>query len=183
MGDAFHSVSNIVAGDNITVDTTDPHNPVVSASGGGGGGIESIVPGQNIIVDATDPANPIVTFGGSELPFITIVPDVGMGFFFNADTYIQITAGIITMSAGGESWNFGNDTPLLMPHNVDVPGNLNPVIYGGCIIYDSTLKKMMYSDGLNWLPLGFGTVQSITAGTGIAVDSSDPAHPIVAVSP
>jgi len=58
-------VQSIVAGANVTVDSTDPANPIVSASGGGGSGtVETIVAGTGISVDSTDPANPIVTATG-----------------------------------------------------------------------------------------------------------------------
>lgn len=49
-------VQSIVAGTNVTVDPSDPANPIVSASAG----IESVVAGAGINVDSTDTANPIV---------------------------------------------------------------------------------------------------------------------------
>jgi hypothetical protein len=60
-------VQSIVAGTNVTVDATDPANPIVSATGGGGGTgtVETIVAGAGISVDSTDPANPIVSATGS----------------------------------------------------------------------------------------------------------------------
>jgi len=65
-------VVSVVAGTNITVDNTDPENPVVSATGGG---IESIVAGMNITVDDTDPANPVVSAtAGLDSPGLTGVP-------------------------------------------------------------------------------------------------------------
>lgn len=56
------AVESIVAGTNITVDDTDPANPIVSASGGGGSGtVESVTGTTNRIdVDNTDPDNPII---------------------------------------------------------------------------------------------------------------------------
>lgn len=58
-------VKSVVAGTNVTVDSTDPRNPIVSATGGGGSGVvETIVPGDGIDVDDTDPANPIVSNTG-----------------------------------------------------------------------------------------------------------------------
>jgi len=51
-------VASIVAGANITVDATDPQNPVVT---GENGGVQSVVAGTNITVDNTDPDNPIVS--------------------------------------------------------------------------------------------------------------------------
>jgi len=58
-------VGSIVAGSGITVDDSDPVNPVVSVTGGGGGGIDSIVAGNGINVDNTDPANPVISVTGS----------------------------------------------------------------------------------------------------------------------
>lgn len=52
-------VQSIVAGDHVTVDSTDPANPIVSATGTGGE-VDSVVAGTAVTVDATDPANPIV---------------------------------------------------------------------------------------------------------------------------
>jgi hypothetical protein len=53
-------VQSIVAGTNVTVDSTDPANPVVSASGGGGvgtGTVDSVVAGSGVSVDSTDPGH------------------------------------------------------------------------------------------------------------------------------
>lgn len=61
-------VETIVAGTNITVDATDPSNPIVTAAGGASGGqVDSIVAGTNVTVDATDPVNPIVSAAGDPL--------------------------------------------------------------------------------------------------------------------
>ncbi len=82
-------VDTVVAGTAITVDSTDPANPIVTnngvrsitagtgvtvtgtanvpiinATGGGGGTVDTVVAGTAITVDSTDPANPIVTNNG-----------------------------------------------------------------------------------------------------------------------
>jgi hypothetical protein len=54
-------VAEIQAGENVTVDATDPASPVVSANPG----VTTIQPGTNITVDATDPAQPIVAAAGA----------------------------------------------------------------------------------------------------------------------
>lgn len=59
-------VETIVAGSNITVDDTDPANPIVSASGGGGSGTVESVTGDG--VDNTDPDNPVITILDSATP-------------------------------------------------------------------------------------------------------------------
>ncbi|MDG1462282.1 MAG: hypothetical protein P8R04_01835, partial [Gammaproteobacteria bacterium] len=57
-------VNSVVAGTNVTVDNTDPVNPIVNAEFDAGGQVDSVVAGDNITVDNTDPANPIVNAGG-----------------------------------------------------------------------------------------------------------------------
>lgn len=52
-------VQTVVAGSNVTVDTTDPDNPVVNVSA-----IQSVVAGTGISVDVTDPNNPVVNAVG-----------------------------------------------------------------------------------------------------------------------
>jgi hypothetical protein len=53
-------IDSIQAGTNVTVDNTDPLNPIVSASGGGGSGTVESVTGDG--VDNTDPDNPVLSF-------------------------------------------------------------------------------------------------------------------------
>jgi hypothetical protein len=53
------TVVSVVAGAGIAVDSTNPANPVVSATGTAI--VESVVAGTGISVNSTDPANPIVT--------------------------------------------------------------------------------------------------------------------------
>jgi hypothetical protein len=53
-------VEAIVAGTGITVDDTDPANPVVAATAI----VESVVAGTGVTVDNTDPANPVVAATG-----------------------------------------------------------------------------------------------------------------------
>jgi hypothetical protein len=82
-------VQSVVAGDNITVDNTDPNNPIVS---GENGGVQSIVAGTNVTVDNTDPDNPIVSSTGGTTPTIQEVltqgneVDVDTDIIFNGLT-------------------------------------------------------------------------------------------------
>ena len=54
-------VTTVVAGTGISVDSSDPNNPVVSSTVVAGGQVDSVVAGTGISVDITDPVNPIVT--------------------------------------------------------------------------------------------------------------------------
>jgi hypothetical protein len=153
-----HLVANIVAGDGIEVDESDPHNPVVSATGGGGGGIASVEAGTNIMIDTTDPAHPIVSFGGDEAPYISIVPEApGMIVLLDPATYLQIFGGVFTFSTAGHTggpFNIGDDSPWPLPRNADVVGNLNPVgAMRGHIVYDLLTESVMYSNGTIWVAI------------------------------
>lgn len=62
----------LIAGTNITFDTSTPGRLEISASGGGGGGqVNSIVEGFGILVDDTDPENPIVAVDEAMSPIWT----------------------------------------------------------------------------------------------------------------
>lgn len=53
-------LQSVQAGTNVTIDDTDPSNPIINASGGGGSGTVESVTGDG--VDNTDPDNPVLTF-------------------------------------------------------------------------------------------------------------------------
>jgi|TARA_R110000751_G_scaffold71929_2_gene145953 hypothetical protein len=52
------AVATVVAGTNVTVDSTDPLNPIVNVPVVGA--VATVVAGDGVYVDSTDPANPIV---------------------------------------------------------------------------------------------------------------------------
>lgn len=94
-------LESVVAGTGVSVDNTDPLNPVVSASGaapdwGDIGGtlsdqtdlqgaldtkLESVVAGAGVSVDNTDPLNPVVSAGGTGTLEVTF--DAGTGALAN----------------------------------------------------------------------------------------------------
>lgn len=61
IGEDF-GVMDITAGNNISIDKTDPQNPIISAVGGASGGqVDTVVAGTGISVNSTDPINPVVS--------------------------------------------------------------------------------------------------------------------------
>ena len=58
-----NTIKTIVAGDNITIDNSDPKNPIISSTGGGGSGtLKSIQSGSNnVTIDNSDRANPVIS--------------------------------------------------------------------------------------------------------------------------
>lgn len=55
-----NTIKTIVAGDNITIDNSDPKNPIISSTGGSSEGVvKTIVSGSNnVTIDDLDPENP-----------------------------------------------------------------------------------------------------------------------------
>ena len=64
-GGGSGQVDSVQSGTDITVDATDPENPIVNFTGTIGGQVDSVQSGTDITVDATDPENPIVNFTGT----------------------------------------------------------------------------------------------------------------------
>jgi hypothetical protein len=56
-------IQSVQAGENVTVDNTDPQNPIVNVPSIPSGGVESVT---GNIVDNTDPANPTVNFNAGD---------------------------------------------------------------------------------------------------------------------
>ena len=80
-------IQTIVAGTNVTVDNTDPLNPIISSTGGGG--IESVT---GTAVDNTDPDNPVIDISTLQevmeagRSYSETVGDYHYLFNFNTDT-------------------------------------------------------------------------------------------------
>jgi hypothetical protein len=62
------AIVSIVEGDNISVDNTDPKNPVISAVDA----VMSVTAGTNVTVDNTDPQNPIISSSAEETVFSVV---------------------------------------------------------------------------------------------------------------
>lgn len=55
-----------------------------------------------------------------------------------------------------------------------------PAARTGSIVYDLDTDMIYFSDGLQWNVIGAGGgVQSVTSGSGISVDNTDPVNPII----
>ena len=109
------AVNSVVAGDRISVDNTDPNNPIVTADVQAGGQVDSVVAGTNCSVDATDPVNPIVnadtqnnakvTTKGDLEGFNTVAARIPVGTngqVLEADSGEALGVKWATPSAGGD---------------------------------------------------------------------------------
>jgi hypothetical protein len=94
-------VQSVVAGTNVTVDNTDPANPVVSASGGGGGlqGVHALYPntqgssafGFNAMVVSSNMPNIVVS--SNRLDVYPFIPNATL-------TNCSLTIGVVTLGIG-----------------------------------------------------------------------------------
>ena len=79
-----NTIKTIVAGDNITIDNSDPKNPIISSTGGGSGGsgtLKSIQSGSNnVTIDNTDIANPKISVRDTFTSDIAVsLPEISAG--------------------------------------------------------------------------------------------------------
>lgn len=166
-------IESIVAGTNITVDNTDPLNPIVSVTSGGSGTVESVVAGTGITVDDTDPANPIVSVTGGVTGVVeTIVAgtNVTVDDTDPANPIISVS-GLVESVVAGSNITVDNTDPLNPIINGE-NGGVQSVTAGTNVSVDNT-------DPANPIVSTTGFVQSIVAGDNITVDNTDPANPIV----
>lgn len=123
-------VNSIVAGTGVSVNNTDPANPIVSASGGT---VNSIVAGAGVSVDSSTPSAPVVSLSGvmnlsstSSTAFSLVSGDAGKHFVTTgASPVITIPTGL---ASGYTVSGFHHGT-----------GNVSFSIAGITLRYNSTL--------------------------------------------
>ena len=140
-------VDSVVAGTNITVDATDPVNPIVSAASGGQ--VDSVVAGTNTSIDATDPVNPIVNVPTLGVESIVAGTNVTVDATDPVNPIVSASGG----GGGGSDYDFfgvltadeiaSNTTTLIFPADLTyaLAANASAVTYmiEGYLIFDSGL--------------------------------------------
>lgn len=200
-------IYDIEAGPGVTIDKSDPHVPIISATGGGSSNTSSTscITSFYVNVTAADLNAGVVTlFAGSTSQYIEIIylyQNYSVDFDSGGDRDVNVYG------------NFGND--ISQPKtfaSADMKDIYNAFFAGGpfyYIIFDSlTIPSVpvtaVYSGGTtdytsgtlsfivilvdvtnNCSSSGGGSssgIQSIIPGTGIAVDNTDPQNPIVSAT-
>lgn len=162
------AIQSVVAGSNIIIDDSDPINPVISVSPLAGG-VTEIQAGDGIDVDATVPTEPIVSLNSASQASLAL-----------ADSAVQ-PGDLATVATTG-AYNDLSGKPTLgalaAKSQISVPGDISAT---------GTPSNTTYlrGDGTWFTPAGGGggggQVNSVVEGTGIDVNSVDPANPVVSI--
>jgi len=107
-------IVEIVPGNGVTVDNSDPSRPTISAEGGGGG-VQTVEAGPNIVIDATDAAHPIVLFD-SAADFNVVAPSSFSGFVGDPETFYS---GVSVSDARAQIFAIGEDGAASVTVNPD----------------------------------------------------------------
>lgn len=99
-------VQSIIAGQNVTVDSSDPAHPVINATGSAGGRVDQVIEGNGVSVDATDPAAPVVSLSTATLSSLA-----------SADSAVQ--PGDLSGVATSGSYNDLSDQPSIPPAQIN----------------------------------------------------------------
>lgn len=149
-------VDSVVAGTGISVDNTDPHNPIVTNASTAV--VESIVAGSGVTVDDTDPANPIVSASGGggtivqsySYDYDEITTSPGLTIWTNPgpESYIFLTVNIDP----DNSVNFNGTTPvylnLVSPFVPPFEASTNEIYIAG--LDDNYLSNLTFFRTLAW---------------------------------
>ena len=210
LASADSAVQSVVAGTNVTVDNTDPQNPIVSATGGGS--VVDFLDLGDVPASYTGEAGKVVVVNGTEdgLEFVAptgtgTVTSVGI----TGTDGIEVDSGSPVTAAGTIQLGLSATVlgQLADAASAVQPGDLATVATTGDyndLINLPTLGTMAAEDAADYTPTaGLGTaafddttdfataaqglladsaVQSIVAGTNISVDNTDPQNPIINAS-
>jgi len=98
-------IESVVAGTNVTVDNTDPKNPIVSSTGGGGGSFANVIDATagsyELVPDASSPIT-VIEMAGGAFPFGTTLTIPNDEFTVGATFVVtnQSTTDEINISLG-----------------------------------------------------------------------------------
>lgn len=179
-------VQSVVAGTNVTVDSTDPANPVVSATGdvtAAWGDITGTLSDQTDLQAALD---------GKEDAFSTgkLVAGANVTLTGSLDNRL-VGAGDVTIAASGSEGTDWGDIGGTLADQTDLQSALDgkedaftkgSLIQGANVTLTGTLANRLVGTGDVTIAAsggGSGGIESVVAGEGIGVDDADPANPVV----
>lgn len=119
------ALQEVVGGDDIAIDVSDPQRPIINSTVVPGGRVDTVVAGPSIEVDATDPANPVV---GLDAAAQTAIAEAG--------TSLQSVVGGLNVAidntdprnpvinaSGGEGGGTVSSVAMTVPTGLEVSGS------------------------------------------------------------
>lgn len=113
-------IEDVIAGTDISIDKTDPKNPIINWVGTHPSAMQSVVAGDNILVDNTDPINPIVS------SFANVGKTLYVDSVFGNDTTAlreSFTSPFLTIEAA-EDASAPGDTIIIRPGSYNLTRSL-----------------------------------------------------------
>lgn len=165
-------VVSVQAGANVSVDNTDPKNPVISSTGGGGGGAVDSVNGQTgvVVLDSDD-----IDEGSTNL-YLTPSERTKLGNTSGTNTGDQDLSGYALISSLADVATSGDyadlDNKPMIPGSLgDLSGTSDDVTEGSANLYMTSLERSK----LSGIEAGaeVNTVNSVNTQTGTVVLDAD----------
>jgi len=168
-------VQSIVAGANITVDDSDPQNPIVSASGG-------VTQDLAMVLAVDNKTNEIPILSNSEDGYLYVNDEqtvLGNDFggvkkiTISEDTFRFDTTVRFDFESKGINLNTTSDG-LGIPRLTTAQMNAIVLPTNGMIVWNTTESATYQYNGTDWNALGGGAVDSVNGQTGVVVlDAGD----------
>jgi len=168
-------IQSIVAGTNITVDDSDPQNPIVSASGG-------VTQDLAMVLAVDNKTNDIPIVSNNENGYAFILDDrTIVGNDFGGEKNIKFEEDTFTLNStvrylfNGKGIDIGTTSDGLgLPRLTTTQMNAIVAPTEGMIVYNTTESATYQYNGATWVVLGANAVDSVNGQTGVVVlDAAD----------
>jgi len=158
------ALQGLTQGTNITIDATDPKNPVISSTAG----LNNVSQGSNVTIDYTDPKNPVISATRA-------LNSVVQGDNISIDTTNPanpIISALVPLKNVVEGNNVTIDYSDPENPTISASGNINSLVEGTNIVIDT-------SDPQNPIINSYAGLEGVVEGNNVSIDYTDPKNPVI----